>query len=114
MIKHPSINLAELRRIVDALLVNAEKEFGPEIPLDHDYYWDTSGPGIYDMSQPAPPNDEVGSLGDSWEFLFDMRERDIAQEGPYLILLHVAPLLRYLADKPALERSFDADASGTA
>jgi hypothetical protein len=114
MIKYPTINISELRRIVDALLVNAEKQLGPEVHLDQDYYWDASGPNIYDMSQPVTAVEEVGSLGDSWEFLFNMRGRDIAPEGPRLMLLHVAPLLRYLADKPEPNKSFKADASGAA
>jgi len=84
MVKYPTIRIAELRRIIDALLVHAEKTRGPELRLDHDYYW------------------EVGSLGDDWEFLHNMSQEDIESEGPYQMLIHVAPLLRYLADTPGV------------
>ena len=99
MVKYPTIKIAELRRIVDALLVHAEKEHGPEVRLDQDYYWDLSGPKIYDTSKSLGDIKEVGSLGDDWEFLYDMRDQNIETDGPYQMLVHAAPLLRYLADK---------------
>ena len=100
MVKYPTINIAKLRRIIDALLVHAEQVHGPELRLDHDYYWDISNPELYDTAQSINQVKEVGSLGDDWEFLHDMRLEDIATEGPYQMLIHAAPLLRYLADPP--------------
>jgi hypothetical protein len=100
MVKYPTIRIAELRRIIDALLVHAEKTRGPELRLNHDYYWDISNPELYDTAKSPEVVKEVGSLGDDWEFLHNISQKDIESEGPYQMLIHVAPLLRYLADTP--------------
>jgi hypothetical protein len=100
MIKYAAVNISELRRIINALLLHAEKTRGPELRLDHDYYWDINNPELYDTGKRPGEIKEIGSLGDDWEFLYDMREADMEAEGPYQMLVHVAPLLRYLADTP--------------
>jgi hypothetical protein len=101
MVKYPTIKISELRRIINALLVHAEKTRGPELRLDHDYYWDISNPELYDTTRRPEGITEAGSLGDDWEFLYNMRRENLEAEGPYQMLIHVAPLLRYLADAPS-------------
>jgi len=105
MVKYPTVNISELRRIVDGLLEHVEKVHGPEFRLEDDYYWDLNSGDMYDMEKEISKVDEVGSLGDSWEFLFNMRDENIKEQGPALMLAHVAPLLRYIGEKVAERRA---------
>lgn len=99
MIKNPVVNISELRRIVNELLEHIEDVNGPDLRLELDYYWHLDSEVIYDVATPVSQVDLVGSLGDSWEFLSNMRDTNIRQEGPSLMLTHVAPLLRYIGEK---------------
>lgn len=99
MVKHPVVNISELRRIVNDLLDHAESVNGPELRLDQDYYWDLESEVMYDVTTRVSGVHLVGSLGDSWEFLLNMRNDDIKQDGPSLMLIHAAPLLRYIGEK---------------
>jgi hypothetical protein len=101
MIKYPVVNIGELRRIVSDLLDHVEAINGPDLRLDQDYYWDVDSDPLYDMTKEMPKADRVGSLGDSWEFLLNLRkqEGDIKGAGPSLMLIHAAPLLRYIGEK---------------
>jgi len=99
VLKYPTIEIAELRRIVDALLAHVERVHGPEFKLDTDYFWDLGSPQMWNVGTEIVKVDEVGSLGDSWEFLFNMRDHDIERVGPSLMLIHAAPLLRYIGEK---------------
>ena len=99
MVKYPVVSIAELRRIVDGLLAHVEKVHGPEFRLEDDYYWELNSDVMYDMKKDIEKVDEVGSLGDDWEFLFNMRDQNIEEVGPSLMLVHVAPLLRHIGEK---------------
>jgi hypothetical protein len=99
MLKNPVVNISVLRRIVNELLEHVETMNGPELELDQDYYWDIGSDVIYDFTTTVSKVDLVGSLGDSWEFLANMRETNIRRDGPSLMLTHVAPLLRYIGEK---------------
>lgn len=99
MVKYPVVNIGELRRIVNDLLDHAESVNGPELRLDQDYYWDLDSGVMYDITKQVSNVDLLGSLGDSWEFLFNMRQDDIKRDGPSLMLIHAAPLLRYIGEK---------------
>lgn len=99
MVKHPVVSIGELRRIVNDLLDHVETVNGPELRLDQDYYWDLHSEVLYDVTKQVSNVDLVGSLGDSWEFLLNMRHDDIKQDGPSLMLIHAAPLLRYIGEK---------------
>jgi len=52
-----------------------------------------------DVLNPVTEVNEVGSLGDSWEFLLGMLDTDIKEDGPSSMLMHAAPLLRYMGEK---------------
>jgi hypothetical protein len=99
MAKYPVVNIGELRRIVNDLLDHVESVNGPELRLDQDYYWDLNSEAMYDVTKKVSNVDLVGSLGDSWEFLLNMQRDDIKQDGPSLMLIHAAPLLRYIGEK---------------
>jgi hypothetical protein len=95
-----SINIAELRRIVDALLKRIEAQAGPEVIIDDEHYWDLPSPEVWDMATKPTEVDQVGSLADDLHFLRVMT--DPLNVGPTLNLIHVAPLLRYLGEKVAV------------
>ncbi len=99
MLRYPTIHLAELRRIINDLLEHAEQVNGPEFVLEQDYYWDLDNEAVYGFSSEAPKPEGVGSLGDDWEFLLNLRGSDIKEDGPSLMLIHAAPLLRYIGEK---------------
>lgn len=99
MVKYPVVNIAELRRLVNDLLEHAESINGPELPLDQDYYWELGSDAMYDMTSRVSNVELVGSLGDSWEFLLSMQGDAIKEEGPTRMLIHAAPLLRYIGEK---------------
>jgi hypothetical protein len=99
MLKHPIVNIPELRRIVDGLLAHVEKVHGPEFQLEDNYYWDLDGHVMYDIKNKIESVDEIGSLGGDWEFLLNMKENNIKEDGPSLMLVHAAPLLRYIGEK---------------
>ena len=98
MLKNPTIRIADLRQIVDDLLAHVEKVHGPEVPIDKDYYWSLGNDVLYDTQRSVGNIDEIGSLGDDWEFLLNMKGTDIRNEGPSLMLAHAAPLLRYIGE----------------
>lgn len=99
MVKHPVVNIGELRRIVNDLLDHAESVNGPELRLDQDYYWDLDSEVLYDVTKKVSDVDLVGSLGDSWGFLLNLERDNIKKDGPSLMLIHAAPLLRYIGEK---------------
>jgi len=99
MIKNPVLNIGELRRIINELLEHVEDVNGPNLRLEQDYYWCIDREVIYDFTTPVSQVTLVGSLGDSWEFLSNMRDSNIKEQGPSLMLTHVAPLLRYIGEE---------------
>ena len=94
------INIPELRAIINDLLTRIEREAGPNVPIDTDYYWDLPSPEMWDMSSQISKVDEVGRLVDDLHFLRAMPNP--LEEGPALNLIHAAPLLRYLGEKVAV------------
>jgi len=99
LLKQPIVNISELRRIVDALLTHVEKVHGPEFRLENDYYLYLDSNVMYDVGKTINKVEETGSLGDDWEFLLNMKDENIKEDGPSLMLIHAAPLLRYIGEK---------------
>jgi hypothetical protein len=95
--ENASINLAALKSAIDAIFLHMTDVLGlHEIPLSQDYYAEVPEELLYAVGQ-AIENPSVGSLVDDLGFLNGMsRDKD---EAVSLMLLHVAPLLRYLAYK---------------
>jgi hypothetical protein len=91
------INVPKWRSITNAILLHIEKDLRiNDVSLDEDYYWAVAPEEFYEF-RIAPTNLNVGSLCDDLEFLFPV-ERD-ERMAVSRMLLHVAPLLRYLATK---------------
>ena len=93
------INLKILRHTVNSVLDHLMEDIRLEtVPIDpdEDSYWDCSAPGIYDApTQPTEKDLSIGRLSDDMEFIRSVR-RGQAFDHTFN-LVHIAPLLRYLA-----------------
>jgi len=92
-----TISINELRVIIDAILSHITDDLGIDsIKLDKDFYWEIPDVRLHILDQ-KPEQLTMGSLCDDWGFLQPLlSERDQALS---LMLLHAAPLLRYIALK---------------
>ena len=93
------IDLAALRKAVNAVLDHLVQDLGLEkVPIDdaQDLYWECSGAEKYDTLK-KPVVEEAGRLSDDMEFV-RLIERGQSADVSYN-LIHVAPLLQYLAEK---------------
>jgi len=91
------INISKLRSITNAILLHIENDLGiSNVSLDEDYYWIVPPEELYEFKT-APVNLNVGSLCDDLEFVLPVDGDE--KMAVSLMLLHVAPLLRYLATK---------------
>lgn len=91
------IDIAHLRTIVDSIFSHIEDDLGiKEVELREDQYWDFSDQVLY-LGEKKEDEITVGSLYDDLEFLEPLLH-DKDQAFP-LMLIHVSPLLRYLAHK---------------
>jgi hypothetical protein len=95
------IELKTLKLAVNAVLDHLIEDIKLEtIPIDpeEDFYWHCSAPGIYDASTPLAEKDlTVGRLSDDMHFIRLVRRGQGADHT--INLLHITPLLRYLADR---------------
>lgn len=95
--KNSAINIGQLRTIIDSILSHIENDLQlKEIELSEDYYWNIADDVLY-MGENKEEEITVGSLCDDLEFLMPLlHDKDHAFS---LMLIHVAPILRYLALK---------------
>jgi hypothetical protein len=92
-----TINISELRKIADSILSHIENELRlKEVALTEDYYWNVADDVLY-MGENMEKAISVGCLYADREFLLPLLN-DKAQAFP-LMLIHLAPILRYLALK---------------
>jgi hypothetical protein len=94
------INLKTLKLAVDSVLDHLIQDLALEtvpIEADEDFYWHCSAPGIYDAStQPTEKDLTIGRLSDDMEFVQSVKRGQSADAS--INLVHVAPLLRYIAE----------------
>lgn len=91
------IQLAELKAVVNALLdrLIAETEAGVvKISEERDYYWEVPAKNLF-LVHTQPAQLDIGRLSDDWTFLRPLL-LDRQQAFP-LMLMHIAPILRYLS-----------------
>lgn len=92
----PTLNIIQLRQITQMLLDSCEALGGSEWVLDEDLYWEVDECVRYGFTRSPECGDfVVGQLYDDWHFLSALLE-DPDQAHP-LMLIHLAPLLRYMA-----------------
>lgn len=92
------IDLRTLKQAVNSLLDHLMEDLrleGVRIDDACDFYWDCPAPEIFDSS--AKPTDlTVGRLSDDMDFIRSVRRGQGADVSYNLV--HVAPLLRYIAE----------------
>lgn len=92
------IKLDELRQIINLIFDHIKEDLKIEdCPLTENYYWDVSDDLLYAIDKDAEPP-SVGSLQDDWDFLKPLLSQD-RNQAVSLMLIHAAPLLRYIGRK---------------
>ncbi len=96
----PEVKIADVRKIVNRILDQIEKDGATSLPLSETYYWDVPEEGRYDID--ARPTDfDIRSLHDDWDcirFALDESEQPIVDQ-----LIELAPILRFLGDNLSRE-----------
>jgi hypothetical protein len=93
----PVVSIGELKAVVNLILDHMIQDLKVDsVAIENEFYWDMDRKYLYDVHNKTPVLD-IGSLHDDWEFLAKMGSdrRDAAR----LMLVHVAPLLRYIGEK---------------
>jgi hypothetical protein len=98
-IKAPFVlKIEDLKRVVnlilDHILVDLDVR-AVEINPRNELYWNMGAEMLHDMENENPQLD-VGSLTDDWHFLSKVDNRE---EAVSLLLIHAAPLLRYVGER---------------
>ena len=91
------IDLRDLKRAVDGLLDHMIERLGVKkvaIAEQEDFYWDFDHSEMYDASK-RPTELTVGRVSDDLDFVQKMLDDD----GYVVLMLHVAPLLKYIATR---------------
>ena len=91
------INIADLREITNRIFDHIQNDLKIDrLHIDKDYYWDIPDEYLYDPLK-DPAQFVLGQLYHDWEFLLPLiTDKELAVS---LMLIHVAPLLRYIGNK---------------
>jgi hypothetical protein len=93
------VPIGDLKAVVNLILDHIVHDLNIEsVPIEEaqDFYWDLEREHMYDV-QNKPPVDGIGRLSDDWDFLTKMgKDR---HKAAALMLIHIAPLLRYIGEK---------------
>lgn len=101
------LNVAELREVVNSIFLHIENDLGvKEVELTEDYYWNIADEVLY-MGDNIEGEVTVGSLHADLDFLHPL-VNDKAQAFP-LMLIHVAPLLRFMAMRTPANKTTGSD-----
>jgi len=92
-----SVEIDELKKHIITLLDHVKAVHGGSVSLDEDYYWNIDEESLYKVTEDPETLSMIGSLYEDWEFL-----RETNEDDPALMLLKVAPLLRYIGNKVGL------------
>ncbi|MGV7208681.1 hypothetical protein ACLB1G_12585 [Oxalobacteraceae bacterium A2-2] len=92
-----AIHLPDLKQAIDAIFLHMTEVLNIDhVPLDQDYYLNIPRQLLYEAGDHCPPL-EVGSLFEDLDFINKVSRNK--EDAVSLMLVHVAPLLRYLAYK---------------
>ncbi len=89
------IEIEELRKAVNLLLCYLRDSGIRQVELGKDCYWELDAERLYDVTN-DPTYFSIGILFDDWESI--QKLASVQHEPVVLLLLKVAPLLRYLGD----------------
>jgi hypothetical protein len=90
-----SIDVLVVKKVVNDLLDRLIEDLhitAVQIDESQELYWDYVGLDLFDVSKEPSPS--VGRLSDDMDLIANVGRNDTAYN-----LVHVAPLLRYLAEK---------------
>ena|SRR5580698_3860451 len=93
------LNIRDLKKSIDVIfnhIIDDMKVDKLPIKDNQDFYWEVPSNKLYEVKD-AQPQLDIGRLGDDWQFLRSIskdREQAVA-----LMLIHVAPLLRYVGEE---------------
>jgi hypothetical protein len=91
-------SVADLKAIVAKILDHVIEDIGvTELKLENNFYWSISEEELYKLNDEKPTL-SVGSLADDWEFLRSLLNEE-REQSPSLMLIHAAPLLRYIGQR---------------
>ena len=94
------IKITDLRLVVNRILDHIENDLGcMVVKLNENYYWDVSAKMRYeyDFGLEGSEGYEHRQLYDDWKFLSPILQDEDRAVWP--LLIHVAPLLRYIGEK---------------
>jgi len=94
-----NVSLEELRKIINSIFDHIIHDLSvPVVSLDtsKNLYWNIPSNELFDVGN-IPSEIDIGSLYDDWEFLQSVLKS--SDNGVALMLLHVAPILRYIGEK---------------
>ena len=94
------IKIADLRLVINRIFDHIENDLGcMVVKLNENYYWDVSAKMRYeyDFDLEGSEGYERRQLYDDWKFLSPILQDEKLTVSPMLI--HVAPLLRYIGEK---------------
>ena len=92
------LSCRDLKKVVDAIfdrLLAGSSDITVPIPESMDFYWEVPNNHLHDVAG-AQPQLDVGRLSDDWEFLTQLLNDD--EQAVRFMLVHVAPLLRFLGE----------------
>jgi hypothetical protein len=90
------IDVNVLKNALNAILDHVIDDLGlDKVSIAEDYYWHCPASEIYDMSK-KPSGLDVGSLADDVDFVKLIKPGESGDVSYNLV--HVAPLLRYIAE----------------
>ena len=91
------LEIEKLRLVAEAIFDHIQNGLGvASVPLDDDYYWTVPDAQLYSV-ETDPPKLDIGQLSEDLSFLEDALGDK--EQAVSLMFLHLAPLLRYLANK---------------
>ena len=96
---YAEIDLKVLKNAVNAVLDHLIEDLGLErikVAASSDHYWHCPASEVHDMSK-QPAGLDIGSLSDDVDFVKLIRRGQSADASYNLV--HVAPLLRYIAEQ---------------
>ena len=102
-----SVDIQILRKYVDRIFGFIEHDLKfDRIAIDRDFYWSISDDELSDVAK-LPAEAVVGSLRDDWEFVLNAFPNE--EQAIPVMLIHVAPLLQWLANAVPSFRASDAE-----
>ena len=93
------IDLRALKQVTNAILDHIINDLGIEklaIKADQDFYWEVPSDQLHTVKK-AQPQLDIGRLTDDWEFLASILNDK--NQAIALMLIHLAPLMRYLGEE---------------